>query len=138
MKRPVKITLTISLLALLLGAGILFGETGERLFTRHGHRSLQAMAEALPAEKREMFTATMSQAMKDSRALYKEARRAQKKATELLGADKFDKTAYLAYMQQSQSMRSQVKNRMAEAVADVAEQCTQGERVALAGALKQR
>lgn len=138
MRRPLKIVVGISILVALLFAGVMFGQTGHYFFKKHSHRSLEAMTSVMPESKREMFAERMRAAMKESRALSREARKEQKKARAILETEPFDKTAYLSHMQQVGQLRSLVRQRMSQAVADIAEQCTQEERIALDAALKQR
>jgi uncharacterized membrane protein len=138
MKRRAKILTGLAVLAALLCAGILFGQTGHHFFGPHGQRGLQAMAAQMPQVRRELFMQRMHQAMQQSRPLIREARNEQKAANALLEAEPFDASAYLAHMRKADALRAEVRQHMALAVADIAEQCDQQERGALAAALKQR
>jgi uncharacterized membrane protein len=116
----------------------MFGQTGHHFFSSHAPRSLQAMASSLPEARRELFLSRMREAMKESRALYREVREEQKQAQAILNAQPFDQAAYLAHMRQAETLRASVRQRMTLAVADIAEQLTQKERMALDAALKTR
>ncbi len=136
MTRPVTIILAVSLFLALLG-GIMFGQGGHYLYASHAHRSLEAMAQSLPEPQRERFTDRMRAGMKEARPLFKEMRKARRQAEALLLAEPFDRKAWLEQAGQVQQLRSQIKTRIAQGIADIAEQSTLEERRALAEALQQ-
>jgi len=78
----------------------------------------------------------MQRAEQDTGELREQLSDAYKKAANLLKIEPFDKKAYLTQMQEIHRLRGQIMQRMAEAIAALAEQSTPEEKMTLADMLR--
>jgi len=135
MTRATKLFLTLSLLLNLLLAGLVAGHAG-RYFMDGPQRMLRHVADGLPEDKQDLFESLMKKARADSKPIRAELDSAHQKAADLLKAEPFDKASYLEQVKHINTLRAQMMQPMADAIASMAAQCTPEERAELAEAIR--
>jgi uncharacterized membrane protein len=135
MNRFLKLFIAVSVLLNLLLAGIVIGHMCHSFIGQGKHATLQDVAMALPADKREHVQDTVSHADLDISVLRQQLGEARKKAVSILKAEPFDKNAYLAQMQAIRQIRGQITERTTAVVTGLAAQSSPQERAAMAGIL---
>lgn len=130
MTKPIKAFIITSILLNLLLIGIFFGY-GSSVFMRQDRFS-QEIAKKLPADKYKLYQEAMERRKDANHALREKLGEARKRSVNLLKAEPFNRQAYLAEMQNMQSLRGELMGQMAKSVADLAEKFTPEERAILA------
>jgi uncharacterized membrane protein len=93
---------------------------------------------ALPEQKRQDMARIATQFDHETRQRREQLAEERKKAAYLLGAEPFDKTAYMNQIDLIQKLRREVTQDTAEALAGIVAQCTADERRKLAEKLIER
>ncbi len=136
MNKAVKAFVIFSVFLNLLLLGIVVGNAGQYFMSPHSHRSLEEIAAAMPADKRPLVEASIKRAEQDTEDLRDQLKNAHKDALAALQAEPFDKQAYFAHIKRVQDLRGKLTQRMSQAIADMAAQCTPAERAVLADMLR--
>lgn len=134
MSRTLKIIVTLSLALNLVLIGATAGHMGR--FLMEGPpgppKMFQDISNALPEDKRKLFSDAIARARKDAEPLRKQIDEARKEAKRLMTAETFNKEAYLRQVDKIGDLRKQVMQKMTRAMADVAEKSTPEERAKIA------
>lgn len=133
MNHPLKYIAAASLLLNVVLAGIFIGQAGRSAMM---HSPMDEMAASLPADKRQLLKTELQKAESDTAVQRDKLNEMRKKAASLLVAEPFDQKAYVEQWKAMHDQHGPVMQRIAEAVADVAAQCTPQERAALADILR--
>jgi uncharacterized membrane protein len=134
MSRYLKIFICVSLLSNLLLAGILIGHVGYRVIEPK-RLTVQDVALALSAGKRDELKGSITQADKTLSALRQQLADARKKAAVILKTEPFNKDAYAAQVHEIQGIKGLVAEFMTKEVIGLAGQSTPQERAAMADIL---
>lgn len=137
MSRSIKAFIIASVMLNLLLAGVVAGHFAKGFGGRvDGPRWQESVVARLPEDKQALYRETMKQARKEFEAAYADVRKARDAVRESLAAEPFDEAEYLRRVEVAQTLDAERKRRMAEAVANLAEQFTPEERAILAETLK--
>ncbi len=128
MNRLLRVTLVFSIAFNVLLAGMLSGEMSHRLISPPQAFDITSELAKLPPEKRVMFETFMSGAKQQTDADHASMDSAKKEALRLLTVEPFNKDAYLAQVGRIDNLHRQMKQKLAQAVVNLAQQLNSDER----------
>ncbi len=136
MTRRIKIILITSLVLNILLAGIGLGALSHCLFWPAPlSHTLPEMAAQLPGDKRKLFEDTMHDAWQDVDKLHEQMVEAKKESGLILSAEPFNAEAYMTQIHHMEDIHTHMKQRLAEAIIELAKQFTPQERAVLTDAI---